>query len=330
MATGSTAPHRAFMGVAGIGCVLLSLLLIGGWRWYFQDVEKRRVIQERAKVHEARLRDLEKLGLASDSGILSTAPTVEATSTVSLHSIPPKEAAAAGTIPPAGEFKNLPLQETSPDYLEATETLDHYWKAVTIKDRLRCVYDPERMKPLMEDFYERQRETDPDHHELRQKSRFMLDNREEILYFSFAGSRLTGLTEVAMRRSQNGRFLVDWESLTGFTAPAIAELKKLKPVEPTRIRAFVRLFDYYSNEFTDSARYLCVKIIAANGADTLYGYAERESELGQWLAEQLDHTRKENVLSGHTLMVSFPEKAQSDQCVIITRVLAARWLTLDN
>ena len=44
-----------------------------------------------------------------------------------------------------------------------------------------------------------------------------------------------------------------------------AELKKLKPAQPARIRAFVRLFDYYNYEFTDSARYLCVKIIAANG-----------------------------------------------------------------
>ena len=73
-----------------------------------------------------------------------------------------------------------------------------------------------------------------------------------------------------------------------------------------------------------------VKIIAANGVDTLYGYAERESELGKWLTEQLDHTRKGSALSGHTFMVSFPENAQSDQCVLINRVLVARWLTLDN
>lgn len=329
MATGSTAPHRAFMGVAGTACVMLTLILIGGWRWYFQDVEKRRVIQERAKIHEARLRDLEKLGLDAETGIVSTTATDEAP-TVSLQSMAPKEGGATGSIPPAGEFKNLPLQETSPDYLEAIETLDRYWKAVTVNERLPYVYDPDRVKPLMEDFYERQKETDPDHHELRQKSRFMLDGREEILYFSFASSRVTGLVEVAMRRGQNGRFLVDWESLTGFTSPPIAELKKLKPAEPARIRAFVRLFDYYNYEFTDSARYLCVKIIAANGVDTVYGYAERESELGKWLNEQLDHTRKGGALSGHTLMVSFPENAQSDQCVLINRVLVARWLILDN
>ena len=109
MATGSTAPHRAFMGVAGTACVMLTLILIGGWRWYFQDVEKRRVIQERAKIHEARLRDLEKLGLDAEAGIISTTSTDEAP-TVSLQSMAPKEGGTTGSIPPAGEFKNLPLQ----------------------------------------------------------------------------------------------------------------------------------------------------------------------------------------------------------------------------
>lgn len=329
MISGSTAPHRAFMGVAGTACVLLTLILVGGWRWYFQDVDKRRVIQERAKIHEARLRDLEKLGLDAETGIVSTTPKEEAP-TVSLQSMAPKEGGSTGTIPPPVNFKDLPLQETAPDYLEAIETLDHYWKAVTVKDRLPYVYDPERVKPLMEDFYDRQKETDPDHHELRQKSRFMLDGREEILYFSFASSRVTGLVEVAMRRGPNGRFLVDWESLAGFTSPAFAELKRLKPVEPSKIRAFVRLFDYYNYEFTDSSRYVCVKIIAVNGVDTFYGYAERESELGKWLEEHLEHTRKGGTLSGHTMMVSFPPNAQSDQCVLINRVIVPRWLLLDD
>jgi hypothetical protein len=68
---------------------------------------------------------------------------------------------------------------------------------------------------------------------------------------------------------------------------------------------------------------------ASNGADTLYGYAERHSELGKWLEEILENTRKGNSLSGHTLMVNFPENAQSDECVLIQRVIAARWLILD-
>ncbi len=319
MASGSTAPHRAFMGVAGIVCILLTLILTGGWRWYFQDLEKRRLIQDRSKMHEARLRDLEKLGLDAGAELGGR----------SQESMAPKAGGTTSVFPEPSEFKSLPLQDTLPEYQEAVETLDRYWKALTVEERVSHVYAPERVKPLMEDFYDRQKETDPDHHELRQKSRFMLDGREEILYFNFASKRATGFVEVAMRRGQNGRFLVDWESLTGFTSPGFAELKKLKPTTPTQVRAFVRLVDHYTHEFTDSTRYLCVKMTASNGADTLYGYAERHSELGKWLEEILENTRKGNSLSGHTLMVNFPENAQSDECVLIQRVIAARWLILD-
>lgn len=318
------------MGVTGTLCVLLTLILVGGWRWFFQDMEKRRVIMDRARIHEARLRDLEKLGLDAEMGIMTDSSQSDAP-TVSLQEMAPKGADAAfdGIIPRPGEFQDLPLQETAQDYIEAVETLNLYWKAQSVKDRLEFVYNPERMKPLMEDYYDRQKETDPDHTELKQKSRFMLDGKHEILYFSFASSRPTGLVEVAMRRGTNGRFLVDWESLAGFTTPAFAEIKQLKPVVPVQVRAFVRLFEYYNYEFTDEKRYLCVKMIAANGVDMLYGYCERDSELGQWIESQLAQTRSGNVMSGYTLMISFPENAQSDQCVKIERVIASRWLILD-
>lgn len=328
MTSGSTTPHRAFMGVTGTICVVLVLVLTGGWRWFFQDVEKRRVIMDRAKLHEARLSELEKLGLDAEAGIVddSAGPS---SPTVSLQNMVPQESGSSGVIPLPGSLQDLPLQQSAPDYVEAVQTMQSYWKCTTIKQRMSYVYAPDRVKPLMEDYYERQGETDPDHTELKQQSRFILDNKAEILYFSFASSRPTGLAEVAMRRGQNGKFLVDWESLAGYSNPAFAELKKLKPVEPAKIRAFVRLFEYYNYEFSDSSRFLCVKIIASNGVDMLYGYCERESELGRWLQEHLEHTRKGNLMNGYTLTITYPENAQSDQCVWIKQVLASRWLLLD-
>lgn len=316
------------MSVTGTLCVLLVLVLISGWRWFFQDVEKRRIITDRARMHEARLRDLEKLGLDAEAGVLSDSSTPDAP-TVSLKEMGPKDDGYAGVIPMPGAFQELPLQEKAPDFIEAVETLQSYWKATTVKERLPFVYDADRVQPLMEEYYDRRMETDPDHTELKQKSRFMLDSKAEILYFSFASSRPTGLAEVAMRRGQNGRFLVDWESLAGYSSVSFADLKKLKPVEPVLVRAFVRLHEYYNYEFEDSARFLCVKMTTCNTDDTLYGFCERDSELGRWLQEQLVHTRQGNNVSGYTLKIAFPENAQSDQCVWIRQVIAARWLLLD-
>lgn len=316
------------MGVTGTVCIVLILVLVGGWRWFMQDISRREMILERARVHEARLRDLEKLGLDAEAGIVSDSGAAEAP-VVSLQEMAPKGAETAGVIPPPSQIQDLPLQEQAPDYVEALETIQGFWKALKVKDRLPYVYNPQKVKPFMEDYYERQGETDPDHNELKQKSRFMLDGKAEILYFSHASSRPTGLVEVAMRRGANGRFLVDWESLAGYSSTAFGELKKLKPVEPAQIRAFVKLFEYYNYEFADSSKYLCVKMTAANGVDMLYGYCERDSELGRWLETQLAHTRKDGLMSGYTLRIAYPESAQSDQCVWIKQVVASRWLLLD-
>jgi hypothetical protein len=70
-------------------------------------------------------------------------------------------------------------------------------------------------------------------------------------------------------------------------------------------------------------------MIAANGVDMLYGYCERETELGRWLESQLSHTRKGNNMAGYTLRIAYPENAQSEQCVWIKQVVASRWLILD-
>ncbi|MFM2168664.1 MAG: hypothetical protein RIS79_3035 [Verrucomicrobiota bacterium] len=328
MTAGSTTPHRAFMGVTSTFCVLLILILAGGWRWFFQDLDKRRVISDRARLHEARLRDLEKLGLDAEAGILTNSSTPDAP-TVSLQEMAPKEGSTDGVIPLPGAIQDLPLQENAPDYQEALKTLGAYWKAITVKERLSYVHHPEQVKPWMEDYYERQHETDPDHTELKQKSRFMLDGKAEILYFNYASSRPTGFAEVAMRRGANGKFLVDWESLTGYSSSSFSELKKLKPAEPSQVRTFVKLFEYYNYEFEDSSRFVCVKMIASNGVDILYGYCERDTELGRWLLDQLTHTRDGNMMSGYTLKIAYPENAQSDQCVWIKQVVASRWLLLD-
>ncbi|MBL9132755.1 MAG: hypothetical protein JNG86_16225 [Verrucomicrobiaceae bacterium] len=327
MQSGSTGSHRAFMGVAVTFSVCLVLTLVVGWRWYFQSVQSRTVLLERTQRNEARIRELEKLGLDAEAGIIQDDSAAPAMSSVSLQDTAVTPApAAAGPVPGESSFKELPLQESAADFVDALAVIEGYWKAANTKERLVYVFDAPRVGPLMQDHYEQQKETDPDHTELKQKSRFLLDGHE-ILYFSYASSRPTGLCEVAMRRHTNGRFLIDWESLAGHSSLSFAKIRETKPVTPVLVRAFVRPFEYYNYEFTDSKRYICIKLIAANGVDTLYGYAERASPVGEWLVARLDP--KSTAMSGYTLKIAFPENPQSDQCVNITQIIAARWLMLD-
>ncbi len=318
------------MSVASTICVILLLVLTGGWRWYFDSVKSRTMLLERARMHEARIRELEKLGLDAEAGILNDTP-IQTTQSVAIQEMLPNSAKSGGgsrgPVPVPGAIKELPLQESAEDFVDAVATLAGYWRATNTRERLPFVLDAPRVGLLMQDFYEKQGETDPDHTELKQKSRLLLDG-EEILYFGYASSRPTGLCEIAMRRNAQGRFVVDWDSLAGYSDLSFSEIRESKPTTPVQIRAFVRLFEYYNYEFGDAKRYVCVKMVASNGVDTLYGYAERESEIGEWLLAQLAGTR-DGLMSGCTFKVAFPPEAQSNQCMLITQIVCARWLLLD-
>ncbi len=332
MTSGSTGSHRAFMGVTATLCVCLVLTLVVGWRWYRDSVAAREVMLSIAREKESRIRAMEKLGLDAEAGIVSETPGAAPAPKVSIGEMAPtskQTAPSNDVVPPDSQFKELPLQDTAADYLDAFALMQAYWKATSTKERIPFVFDAPRVGPLMQAYYDEARETDPDHTSLQSKSRFILDGHE-ILYFSYASTRATGLVEVAMRRGSSGRFLIDWESLAGHSSLSFAKLRETKPSTPVQIRAYVKLFEYYNYEFTSAEKFVCVKMIAVNGVDTLYGYAERESELGRWLISHLQGTANTNAMSGYTMRVSFPENAQSDQCMWINQIIAPRWLLLNQ
>lgn len=329
MTTGSAAPHRAFIGVAATLCVCLLLSLLAGWQWFGNEVKRRTMIMERARQHEAKMKDMEKLGLDADAGILRD--DMAQTSPVGLNETTPHitDTDSKSSVPQATLAKELPTQMDAPDFKEAEQVLEKFWAAKDVKDRLPLVFEAGRVEPYMRQYYEIDHELDPDHGELLDKKRLLIEGHE-ILYFSYKSNRTTGMLEIAMRRGDKGSFLIDWESVVGRGDQSFAELKQSRPIEPVMIRAFVRLFEYYNYEFTDSNRYLCVKMIGPNGVDTLYGFAERESELGRWLSAQLAGTAAGTALSGYTMRVAYPEKAQSDQCLLIKEVMVPRWLVLSQ
>lgn len=332
MTPGSIGSHRAFMGVSLVICLCLCLTLLVGWQWYFETLAGRQAIIEASKKAETRARDLTKMGLSvAPPRMTQDAPSPTASPrsiTANLSAAPEVTPPAARTQhpPPSSQVRSLPLQESSAEVVDAIALLDRYWKTTAWKDRIPLVRNPSRVAPLMEDFYEHQKGKDPVPGSLKAKARYQIDG-VEILYFSYDSSRPLGLLEVAMMRGEDGRFLLDWESLVGYGEKSFAALREERPTKPVMLRAYVRRFDYYEYEFADSQRYLCVKMISENGENAIYAYCQRDSELGRWLESDLSTTGPSS-LKGYTVQVSFPLDSGSNHCVNLDRVIASRWITL--
>jgi hypothetical protein len=105
------------------------------------------------------------------------------------------------------------------------------------------------------------------------------------------------------------------------------QFRDKRPTKPVMLRAYVRRFEYYNFEFSNSAKFICVKLTSGDSENSVYGYSERSTELGRWLEEELAGTGPTN-FKGYTLSVSFPPEAQSNQCVQLHEVKASRWLIL--
>jgi hypothetical protein len=332
MTSGSIGSHRAFMGLCITTCACLSLVLFVGWRWYFDSISSRKTLLEMAQKAEARAQDLEKMGLRMDA-----IEPEEASEPLTLASInqdqpetksvePKAEDRHDSPYPQASAIKVMPLQENEEDVVQAIALLDEFWKAENWKDQLPMVIDADRVAALMKDFYEVQQGQIPQPGGLLSKARYSIDGHE-ILYFSYTSSRPSGTLEVALRRGPQGKFLIDWESLAGYGEMPFQQFRDKRPTKPVMLRAFVRRFEYYNFEFSNSAKFICVKLTSGDSDNSVYAYCERSTELGRWLEEELAGTGPTNY-KGYILSVSFPPDAQSNQCVLLNKVMASRWMNL--
>lgn len=338
------------MGVCITACGCLTLVLFMGWQWYFDELHRRTVLIEMAAQAEAKARELESMGLTLDvphyesapvlgrelpptpvlpeRSVAPPAPEVTPTPTPTPTPQPPKEPVAAESPshqPRVSTIKVLEIEESG-DVVEALEVLNQYWKTESWSDRVKLVFDPDRVTGLMKDYYEKQGASDPLPGGLVSKARYEIDGTE-ILIFGYTSSRPTGSLEVAMRRGPEGRFLVDWESLVGYGEMSFLDFRTKRPTKPVLLRAYVRRFEYFNFEFSDSSKFLCVKVSSESGDNSVYAFCRRSTELGQWLETDLSSTGPTG-FKGYTMRLSFPENAQSNQCVNLDEVIVPRWLVL--
>ncbi len=337
MTSGSTGSHRAFMGVCITLCICRALVLCVGWRLSFFSLVNRNTLIELDHNAEKKVQDLEKLGISFEAAqaspptpsVLSKIPATGddiplSTTTPTDLTTPLSQQAAL--YPAESTIKVLPLLETSDEVVQAMELLEKYWKTESWKDRVPLVAHSEQVAALMKDYYETQGASDPVPGALVSKARYQIDGTE-LLYFSYASSRPTGSLEIAMLRGPQGKFQIDWESLTGYGEMSFQEFRTTRPTKPVLMRAYVRLFEYYNYEYSNSKKYLCIKLMSESGDNSVYAYCERGTQLAQWIESDLSTTGPTG-FKGYTMLISFPPNAQSNQCVNLDKVVTQRWLNL--
>lgn len=235
-------------------------------------------------------------------------------------------------------FESLPLD--SPQVVEAQAVLAKYLQAASWRERLPFVFEPERIEALMQEQYEKQGKKDPEHGSLSVAG-IITAGSSKVLNLQFpSAQRPDSGMRANFHRTRAGKLLLDWESWVAWSEKTWPEFKQERSQLPVLMRVVASESNYYNYEFSESWRWLAVKLRSPDGLYNVTGYVERNSIFGVALANMigvpLPHKLPDGSpmpalnLPGAKAMVmvrlAFPSKAQSDHCVNITGLLADRWL----
>lgn len=307
------------------GCVIAGVMV--GWSWFAEHKRTQSYIQDYAATKDAEMR--KRAEAAASREIQEMAPSSENSDGLPRISLADmarelSKDTTSSEAPSEPITITLPFDSSSPDVQAAEATLKKYLTTSDWRERLPFVYDPERVKPLMQQFYEKQKYKDPKIGTLLNRGRYRL-NGTEILHFSYSCSRPGDILELALRRNGDGDFVLDWTSFVGFSELSWQEFKQHRPTSSFLFRTYASSSDYYNYEFTDEKKYLSVSLLSPDGQINIHGYCERDSEVGRSLARLLGRTQ---AMSGIIVKLAFPEKAESNRCVLITQLISDRWLLL--
>lgn len=308
------ASHRPLMVGGSLVALGLTLFLIYGWCEFFNERARRELM---SKADEATVKQSSLIAAQTASGPEvavvearpdpSSTPNVEDVSEDSL----PEPVLVAEPVPPAR-------------VAAASALLQDFWHASAWSDKGAFVREAARVRPLMQEYYETQRNTDPISSSLVRSSHFLLAGHE-VLMFTYISSQPGGELNVALVAGADGNFLLDWESYVGWSDLTFQAFWKKRPTTPQLVRVSAQLDDAYHGELSDPAKNLGLQLLSPDGLYCFHGYCEKTSPVGTLLAGLMAHPSPQRHL---TLHLAFPEHSRPDSPVRITGVVAGSWLVL--
>jgi len=227
------------------------------------------------------------------------------------------------------------LEKDKQEEIEAIELIDtldqvvrDFFDARSVDEMLRFVRHPERVRPLMENYYG---EKAP------QPRRVLQVNSLEPLTIEKRGDfwmvscdlnnqvRVALLLEVFSAKEAK----VDWETFACYQPMAWDEFARTRPGGFTGdFRVYVQRDNFHSHEFADSQVYDCYRLTALDSEQTLYGYVRRKTALASRMAELTEGMQASPLTM--ILRLHLPEGLASTRGVHVLELVNPRWMFVED
>lgn len=213
---------------------------------------------------------------------------------------------------------------------EITATLEGYCSATTIEERLPFIRHPERVRPLMEDYYRNRPFENLPGAKLVEQFPIPIENASfsVLTVVGENSEREIHLAEI----SDDFQVKIDWESAVCYQSVAISDLVEERPTEPFDIRVFAVPDNLYAYDFRDSEVYECLKLTFRDSEDYFFGYVEKGSPTFQKLYQYFANLAQAGPVgpSPMILKVHFLPDGKGENLLAIDEFVAPRWAFLEN
>lgn len=225
-----------------------------------------------------------------------------------------------------GSFGRVAALEEQNDaesrFKETEELVANFLGAKTIEERVKFVRHPERVRPLMEDYYSRNEFQSGVFRDVVYYRSVPIENRSFIVLEvnDDEGEKHTLLLEDGEEDT-----LVDWETYVCFQPVVIDEYIRERPTEPVSLRVRVVSDYFYSYEFDHKEEYLSFALKFNDSDLLLNGYVKRGTELGQRFRKLFPEGEAKR---WHSLIlkVRFLENGQAENSVLIEDLISTTWV----
>lgn len=207
------------------------------------------------------------------------------------------------------------------------EVVAAYLRAETIEDLLPWVRHPERVRPMIEETWK----SEP-------KSRMTFE-RMTLFQPANLGQRPFWVVRVEVKDGEMQNLLVeqfgesevkvDWETHVCFQPMPWTSYAVERPEgEALDFRVWAVPDQFFSHEFTDSRKWRCFRLTAKGAEEHLFGYFLADSDACRELEAVCRNSAGQK--ASVVLKLRIPEDSVSPRGVVIEKVVAPRWLILDE
>lgn len=249
------------------------------------------------------------------------------------------------TKPPESKERDVvvkPIADKSPEVpseADARDVLQAFLREATLEAKVERVLRKPGLEERMKAYYVASGRQDADVGEIVSSAK-TLSGGQNFLELTFQSkASASGVGRAYFLKDTDGVVRLDWESFVGYGTTDWTALMQSRTTEEVSLRAYVTADDYFNYEFTDSTRFLSFRLKSADGKVAINGFTAPDSPVGLGIQKALEAAGRTRSKSGPAasrvwapliVKVQFPPAANSDHCLLLTRLVEERWLVVSG